>query len=171
MAAAPGRERLAFCWCRSHQCFPTWAIFALVFFLRNLASVCNHSFGLSLLTNLASPLPHPPSVVSSREHQKTNTMLRITKQRSTFSRQTKTNSLLRPELCFLNRGNKKKKTASMECDLWTHFLANSADFTQENSDTFFREEQQVFEETSTAPIGGFCKVHVSEFCLYCCIFI
>lgn len=34
----------------------------------------------------------------------------------------------------------------MECDLWTHFLANSADIMQENSDTYFREEQQVLRE-------------------------
>lgn len=84
-------------WCSSWE---TWPQFVTT------VSVCHSS---PTLPPLSPTTPTPPSVVSSREHQKTNTMLRITKQRSTFSRQTKTNSLLRPELCFLNRGNKEKK--------------------------------------------------------------
>lgn len=77
--------------------------------------VCNHCFGLSLLIHLAPPL----SVVSSREHRKTNTMPPITRQRSTFSRQTKTNSLLRPELRSLNRGKKNKKwSVTFELTFW-----------------------------------------------------
>lgn len=59
---------------------------------------------LWLLTQIYSP---PFSVASSREHQKTNMMLRITRQRSMFSPLTKTNSLLRPESCSLSRGKRK----------------------------------------------------------------
>lgn len=47
------------------------------------------------------------SVASSRERQKTNTMQRITRQRSMFSPLTKTNSLLRPDLYSVNRGKNK----------------------------------------------------------------
>lgn len=140
-------------WCSSWE---TWPQFVTA------VSVCHSSPTLPPL----SPTPLPPSVVSSREHQKTNTMLRITKQRSTFSRQTKTNSLLRPELCFLNRGNKGKKklpawSVTFELTFWPIQL------------TSCRKIQTCSLEKSsrTGPIGGSCKAHVSEFCLHCCIFI
>lgn len=83
-------QKIYFLWCspgRNHNGY--WLLLLLQFVPLN-----------------TSPPLLPLSVASSREHQKTNTMLHITRQRSMFSPLTKTNSLLRPDLNSLNRGKK-----------------------------------------------------------------
>lgn len=134
-----------------------------MFFWSKLASVYNHCFGfVSLLIKRAAP-----SVWFLQESIKRPI-------RCCVSQGTDPRSAVRQRqtLCWgLSYAGVKIKAVSMECDLWTHFLANSADFMWENSNMYITEEHGVFQKMNARLIWGFSTVHVSEFCLNCCIFI
>lgn len=123
-----------------------------MFFWSKLASVYNHCFGfVSLLIKRAAP-----SVWFLQESIKRPI-------RCCVSQGTDPRSAVRQRqtLCWgLSYAGVKIKAVSMECDLWTHFLANSADFMWENSNMYITEEHGVFQKMNARLIWGFSTVRV-----------